>query len=155
MQLSSNKDFNLDRMLHRGEYALQEEQATDAPDRSADGNRNVPGLWGRLGLTVDFTPSDRLVFFGSIIWSMSWFTLFLVGTLYNLLVDVPDSVWLQYWKIHVFIVSIAGAIVTGWFVVGGTLDVRRMLKLLSSREQDITDDGMVYPVVGCSTEVRN
>ena len=53
--------------------------------------------------------------------------------------DVPRI----YWKYFVLIHSIVSVIVIIWFTIGGVIDLKSMLKLLSSMKRDENDDGFL------------
>jgi solute:Na+ symporter, SSS family len=131
--LGKQEVANLDKLLHRGEYAIQEETriADPAPAR---------GL-RLLGMGKEFTIGDRVIYVTGYIWTGLWTLVFIVGTVYNLSHDVADSTWIQFWKIYVYIHVVVCALVVVWFAVGGVKDVREMFRLLAVNQRDDTDDG--------------
>ena len=67
------------------------------------------------------------------------------GTIYNLVVGVPDAVWESVWHIFVWMTIIISAITTVWFTIGGFKDVKHMFFLLRTGTRDSSDDGNVTP----------
>lgn len=126
--------FNIDKLLHRGEYALAE----DRPLAGASGRR-----LRIFGLGPEFTRGDRIIYLANYVWMSIWFVVFTVGTIYNLTHEVPDRAWMTFWKIQLGC-NLGLAIVTViWFTTGGFHDYRRLLQRLRTRERDDQDDGFV------------
>jgi SSS family solute:Na+ symporter len=127
--------FNMDRLLHRGPYAIPGEtvDAGDAPKR----------WWERLGFTREFTGTDRIVTYVTLGWPLVWTVIFVVGTVYNLLADVPDQSWLKYWHGWTWFILACAVLVTIWFTIGGFRDLRDLYRLLRLRRDNPTDDGRV------------
>jgi solute:Na+ symporter, SSS family len=126
--------FNLDKLLHRGEYAITEDQ-------------HVVGKAGRgfriFGMGREFTRGDRIIYSVNYIWMFLWFAVFTVGTIYNLTHEVADGAWMKFWKIQLGC-NISLAVVTVvWFTLGGLRDYRQLLRRLGTRHRDDTDDGFV------------
>ena len=143
VSLIDNKVFNLDKMLHRGIYTIKEDVVEAEDDKTIEHVKPYPVILQRLGLSHEFTRTDKIIFWATIFWSMLWFTIFIVGTIYNLFVDVSDSVWLEYWKIYSWIILIMGALTTLWFTIGGLANIKQMFIDLSRVKRDVQDDGMV------------
>ena len=141
--LTCKEDFNMDRMLHRGAYA----------PASGDGSRLEPTQaaahqrfsWGKLlGFDKEFTRGDKFISGGLFCWSMTWFLVFLIGTLWNLLRPWPVAWWTSYWRIQgVLLPLYIGVLTTAWFTWGGLRDMRRMFRALKTVRRDDRDDGTV------------
>ena len=127
--------FNMDKLLHRGEYAIQGEHAQKV-------KKPPTGLKAILP-SAEFTKSDKFIYYANFTWTLSWFTVFVVGTVYNLAVDVPNSLWATFWAWRIGITLVVGIITTIWFLIGGMQDVRDMFHTLSTVKRDTLDDGMV------------
>ncbi|MCP4644260.1 MAG: sodium:solute symporter [bacterium] len=128
--------FNMDRMLHRGEYAVQ----TDV----VAGTRKPVSLLNRVfGIGEEFSRGDKIIYIATIAWMALWSGVFIIGTIYNLLYDVPVESWAQYWRFYVTLCLILGTCTTAWFVVGGLRDIKEMFRLLRERVQNDADDGTV------------
>ncbi len=128
--------FDLDRMLHRGRYAVAEDIAEGGAQRTS--------LAKLLGITRDFTRSDKVIYYGSIAWMALWAAVFALGTGYHYLVaEIPDAVWESFWRLIIWLALGLGSTITAWFLIGGVRDTKEMFHLLRTRVQDDTDDGRV------------
>jgi SSS family solute:Na+ symporter len=125
----------MDQLLHRGKYAVEDEKQVVA--------KEYKGIFQRLGLTTEFTRSDKVIFFLSLGWMLIWSLVFLIGVAYNLIYDVKDSSWLTFWKIYVVINASAGVLITIWLTVGGMVDIRALFRRLRAIGIDEKDDGSV------------
>jgi len=129
------KDFNMDKLLHRGKYAIEGEM------KIID---QVPAKgWKVLGMGKEFTRGDKFIYIISYAWIFLWTVIFIVGTIYNLTHDVSDATWLIYWKYYVIIYAVVSAVVLVWFTIGGIFDMRAMFRQLATMKRDDTDDGFI------------
>jgi SSS family solute:Na+ symporter len=135
--LTCRKDFNMDQLLHRGKYAIVGEHTYETQD-----NRNF--LQKFLGIDKEFTRSDKILSIGVFSWSMFWFFVFVIGTLWNLIRPWPTSWWSNYWHFQgVILPLIIGIITTVWFTWGGIRDLRRLFHSLKTVKRDALDNGSV------------
>ena len=81
-----------------------------------------------LGKGPEFTRGDRFICRITIVWTLGWWTVFVIGSIYNLLVDVPASSWAAFWRWNIGLSVPLGIVATAWFLVGGLRDFRRMLR---------------------------
>lgn len=74
--LSRRTPYDLDKLLHRGRYAIEGESTvvTKAPGRG----------WRMLGMGREFTRGDRVIYIASYCWTGLCTLVFIVGTIYNL-----------------------------------------------------------------------
>ena len=56
---------------------------------------------------------------------------------------VPNEWWLKLWHFKVYLTLILGVACTIWFLVGGIVDVSRLVKALKESKQNDADDGSV------------
>jgi SSS family solute:Na+ symporter len=146
--LTFTKPFNLERMLYRGKYHVQDEHT-----RSED---PLPrSLWMRvINITDEFSLMDRFLAIGLLVWFGFWLLVFVGVTIYSLLgpVLVPElvsekgfsaEVWAQFWHAWVWINLILGIPITIWLIIGASLDLRKCYARLSTLKRDDTDDGSV------------
>ncbi|HDL07394.1 MAG TPA: sodium:solute symporter, partial [Desulfobacteraceae bacterium] len=135
--VSGGKPYNLDKMLNRGKYAIKEDstEVTSEP---------VKGLAALLGMGKDFNRRDRIIYMGIAIWTATLVAVFVIGTIYNLTVDVEDSWWVTFWKYYLWVFFIFGSVTTVWFTIGGIIDMRKMFDRLKRETIDETDDGRVF-----------
>lgn len=133
--LGPRRVFNLDRLLHRGAFAIAGETSTSIAEART--------FWEKMGLSRDFTGRDRIVTYITLSWPLVWTVIFVAVTWYNLVVDVPAESWLAYWRVWTWFILAAGTIVTIWLTIGGTMDLRKLFRLLRTRVADARDDGRV------------
>jgi SSS family solute:Na+ symporter len=126
---------DLDRLLHRGAFALPSE-AVQPGDLPPVGLR-------ALGMGPEFTRTDRFIYVATYAWIFLWFAVFVVGTLLNVGRDVGDAPWARFWQVFLVSQLVAGVVVLVWFGAGGLRDLRRMLRALRGLERDDLDDGFV------------
>jgi SSS family solute:Na+ symporter len=129
-------DFDMDRMLHRGTYAVKD-------DMTMVSVQSARGLNSLLGISREFTLGDKVIYYATIGWTVLWGAVFILGTAYNLVADVPVSAWARYWQFYVVLSLVLGVVTTAWFTVGGLLDVKQLYTDLRSKVRNDADDGMV------------
>ncbi len=138
--LGPRQVFDMDKMLHRGKYAIKDDVATG--DEPAKTRRTLGSL---IGITPEFTRFERFLSYGTFFWSMGWWCIFLVGTTLALTTDrISDAVWHQFWwwKLVPFS-AVLGTVCTIWIMVGGIRDARRLFHDLRAERVDDNDDGSV------------
>ena len=134
------KPYNLDRMLHRGEYALEGEKEEKVP-------WSIKTVWNKLiGITPEYTLGDRIiawsVFSYNIIYKL--ILAFIVIMIWNKISPWPKEWWGTYFYIVSLVIpSIAGVITTVWFMTGGIIDLRRLFRDLAKRVDNPLDNGQV------------
>jgi SSS family solute:Na+ symporter len=138
--LTSREDFNMDRMLHRGEYASIKPLVGDVP---LVATRRV--TWGKLiGFDENFTLGDKWIAGGIFAWGMLLFFTFVIGTIWNLIAPWPIPVWSAFWHVIGIGIPLLFAIVTGvWFTWGGIRDMRALSRRLKVQRVNDLDDGTV------------
>ena len=136
--LSNRGDFDMDRLLHRGVYEVASEKKFETTSR-----RRV--TWGKLiGIDEHFTLGDKWLAGSLFGWSMLWFGVFVVGTVWNLIMPWPTSVWSYFWFVVGIGIPIAFALITAvWFTWGGVRDMRLFFRRLKEERVDLLDNGMV------------
>lgn len=154
--IGRRKDHDMDRLLHRGKYAVEADLAgvqggapasgdaratLDAPESVAA--RIVSGIKILFGVGRDFTRIDRWICRITYAWVLAWFVVFVIGTVWNLTSEVSDEAWMKYWYIFVTVRIGAAALVIVWFAIGGVRDIRRMFARLRTMDRDHADDGTV------------
>lgn len=126
--------FEMDRLLRRGKYRV--------PDEHIEVTK-APGWLGVLGIDSECTRFDRFLIILTFGWTMFWFVLFVVGTLYCLNYDTTDSQWAVYWLIQVILGLVIGAVTVVWFLVAGFRDLAQMFRDLRLISRNVADDGFV------------
>lgn len=136
--LTTKEDYNMDRMLHRGKYAVAEEKKFETRSE-----KKVS--WGKLiGLDENFTWGDKWLAGGLFGWNMIWFTVFVVGCIWNYFYRWPVAVWSEFWYFVAIGVPIAFSVITAvWFTWGGIIDMREFFRRLKLQKVNALDNGMV------------
>lgn len=130
------KPFDMDRMLHRGEYTVEGEH------REITGTSKKT-IWKILGVGKEFTLGDKAIYLISISWAAVWFVVFVAGTVLNFIFDVPDSVWATYWLMWLLAWGGAGVVITIWYIIGGTRNLIELFRILKTAKRNELDDGTV------------
>lgn len=142
-QASRRRTFDLDRLLHRGRYAVVGE---------FEGTGKVVSRgWRALGITDEFGRRDKFLYVMTWSWNLAWMAVFAIGTIFFLTRRLAaggwsgyDTQWLRFWHTRFWIEIVVSSLVMVWFTIGGVRDVRRMLADLRARQRDDTDDGYVH-----------
>ncbi len=132
--ITCRKSFNMDRLLHRGKFQIEEDVAIRS---------KAPWIERIFGITHEFTLFDKLIYVGVYAWITGWIAVFVVGTAWNVSQDVPSSAWRWWWSIHLKILITAIAVMAVWFGIGSIRDIIRFFKDLRLREVHQEDDGTV------------
>ena len=131
------KVYNLEKMLNRGKYAIKD-------DSTEVTSKPVKGLTAILGIGKDFNRRDKIVYMGMTVWIVVLGGIFVIGTIYNLTVDVKDDLWITFWKYYLWVFFVFGSVVTVWFAIGGLIDMKKMFNRLKGESIDEADDGRVF-----------
>ncbi len=134
--------YNLDKLLHRGEYADEDEKA-----RMAQAAKARISIISRLvGIDHEYTRGDRILAWAAFLYSMVYRLgiAFLGVLLWNMAKPWPKAWWGKYYYITSLIVPMAiGTVSTIWFLWGGIRDGIRLFRDLESRTRDSRDNGLV------------
>lgn len=135
--------YNLERMLHRGAYSIDGVKPVGA--------QGLPWTWRTaiskfLGITPEFTRGDKIltwsVFLYTIIYQIGF--CFLGVLIWNMVSPWPSHWWGNYFFVtSLFVMAVVGIISTVWFLIGGIIDTRRLLRDLATRVDNPLDDGRV------------
>jgi len=136
--LTAKEPFNLERLLHRGEYADPSE-ADAAPETDAP----VPAWQRRLGINGHFTRGDKAIYFLQMGWTAFWLIAFVVGTTISWHIGISATAWLGWWKFVLMLSLAVGLITIVWFLIGGIRDYLELVRLLKREKPDAADDGWV------------
>ena len=134
--LGKRHEHNMDKLLHRGKYAVAE----DATEVTHEERRGLATL---IGLGKDFNRKDKLIFLSITSWTIVWALLFVIGSIYNVLFEVPTESWTNFWHFYVWMIFIVGIATTIWLTAGGIIDIKKMFERLAVRDRDEHDDGWV------------
>jgi len=137
--LTCREDFNLDRILHRGKYAV----AADGPKPQSLRQRLT--IQSILRFDENFTFGDKVISGGIFWWSMGIMLVNIVIAIWSLWVHgLSTNWWANYWLwlaiIAPFVIS---AVTMVWFTIGGLIDLRAFFHALKTMKRDARDDGRV------------
>ena len=135
--LGKRSVFNLDKLLHRGIYRLEDKELDEQLKKSRG--------FAVLGIDSHFTRGDKLIYLGSILWTFGWWGVFLIGTAYGFMSKdgISPNTWSKYWQITVWISMIIGIATVIWFTIGGLTEMKRMFATLLLAKRNDSDDGTV------------
>ena len=132
---SKQAGVDLNKLLYRGKHETEKEKKLI--------QSQVPRGLKAIGITEEFTKSDRRLYYITYTWVIGWFLTFLIGTIYNLNKTVVDDSWIAFWKIYMWINIVVAILVTIWFTYNGFNDLKGMLKELKRKKIDIKDNGFI------------
>ncbi len=139
--LTCRQPHNMDRLLHRGRYAVEPEAAGEGLHAAP---RRVGWFYRIIGIDEHFNRMDRWTTIGIFAWSMFWFAVFLVGTAVYLIHPWSDRAWASYWLVTgIFLPLLVGVATTVWFTIGCWQDLRVFFRRLREEAVDLQDDGTV------------
>lgn len=136
--LTYRQPFNLDQMLHRGQYAAPEEAAMKAliPKKIS--------IRALMGITKDFTTGDLAISWSLFIYRFGWFVAFVSIVAWNIVHPWPANWWVNFSYIgYVFIEFFIGVTVTVWFTWGSIVDLKKLFAKLRVVRRNALDDGTV------------
>jgi len=133
--LTGSKAFDMDRMLHRGRYAIESDEAGELPPRG----------WQALKMNRHFTWDDKVLYILSLVMTLGMTAFFIVVTIMFMVFDVEfsNTFWSGLWWWYVVINFVGGVFITVWLTVGGVIDLRALLADLARAKRDANDDGTV------------
>jgi hypothetical protein len=131
----------MDRMLHRGQYAIVDEKKKVAPP-----------FWQRfhpariIGIDEEYTFWDRVIAFGIFGWIWGLFGISMACLVWNFIHPWTTQSWVNYWFIFGLCLPLTVAVITTvWFTIGGTREIAVFLRSLRTEKRDDRDDGTVGP----------
>ena len=138
--LTCKEPYNLERMLHRGKYAI-------------DGKRVITSVWTwknlynkLIGITPEYTFWDKVIAWAYFVYSVCYRFLgtFFLVFIWNLIDPWPVAWWGWYFLITFLVVpGIMAAVTAVWFSICGTIDLRQMFRDLAARVGTPLDNGRV------------
>jgi SSS family solute:Na+ symporter len=134
--LSPDPKVEMDQLLHRGKYSGQD---PEGPDHIAPPRRGIAAL----GFTPEFTKSDKIVYVLQLAWVSFFFLAFITICIWQLFFKWTDDWWANWWFFNLILTGAAGAITTVWFLICGTIDLKRLFVRLRTIQRDVNDDGTV------------
>lgn len=137
--LTCRRDFDMDRLLHRGPYALQEDaSATQDVKLHARNWKTI-----LLGFDEHFTLGDKILSSSLFGWNMLLLGLFLIVTAICVIHPLSTEWWWGYTQVMLVLAIVINIVTTVWFSIGGTRDLFAMFRRLKAARRDVSDDGFV------------
>lgn len=134
--LTCKEDFNLDKLLHRGPYAVENSKAHSAAEKKT--------LRDIMGITDEFTTLDKTIYIGSYLWIIGFFLLNVLCTAWHFLVaNLSSAFWAGLWKSYLILLGGIMVIAAVWFTIGGLINLKELITKLSRERTDEDDDGFI------------
>ncbi|MEI6914127.1 MAG: sodium:solute symporter [Armatimonadota bacterium] len=128
-------EFNLQKMLYRGQYAKSVLPLHLDEPRS---------IWLKItGITSEFTLADRVLAIILVPWNGLNFIFFVVFSVINKIMPVADSAWANWWHFNILWSLVLSVPIIVWFTIGGVIDIKALFKTLAAAERDASDNGTV------------
>ena len=132
--------FNLEKMLHRGEYA-------DDKSKVITSKWTLRNTFSKLiGITPEYSKGDRVLAYAVFCYTFVYRFLgtFVLVLVLNLLSPWAKRGWSNYYLVTILLVPFCVALIsTFWFMIGGICNLRQLFVDLEARKRDYSDDGRV------------
>lgn len=150
--LTGRVPHNMDKLLHRGPYAVDETTGLPLPE-----SQKRDSIWRTLlGLDSDFSRADKRQSMLLFAWSAAWFVAFVIITSWNIISPWPTGWWVNWTlAVTVFIAFAVSGVTTIWFTWGGVRDLRRLFVRLRAMAANRADDGTVFTPAEAVEERRH
>jgi SSS family solute:Na+ symporter len=140
--LTCREPHDMDRLLHRGKYAVEPEAGHEP--LAARPVKARFHLYNIIGIDEHFTGRDRWVAIGIFFWSLMWAAVTAIGSLWNLLHPWSSETWANFWIVTNIYLNFTIAIATTiWFTVGCWRDLMVLFQRLRTERINPNDDGTV------------
>ena len=138
---SKGPAFDLDRMLHRGKYAIEDQikNVGELPKKTS----LIFRLKNMLGINEGLTLHDKVIYGVAIGYHSIMFGIFLFMTLFAIFVNLPDKSWANFFRYFLATQLLTSFIVAVWLTLGGFRDLKKMFVKLRTKERNDWDDGTV------------
>ncbi|MHB9071510.1 MAG: sodium:solute symporter family protein [Sedimentisphaerales bacterium] len=129
-------DFDMDKLLHRGRYAVLDDQIAQPKHRQGRLKRF-------LGISDEFTFGDKLICAVSVFLGMFNMSAFLIGTILYIIFGGTEDTWIKWWKFQIGFILVMSAITVAWLLWGGIRDFKQLFVDLDHAKRNRLDDGTV------------
>lgn len=143
-RLSCKKPFNLEKMLHRGIYAVADDSSTVTKSSRPESifKRIINKL---VGINNEYSKGDKILAWSVLCWSMTSFIAFIIQLICNTVFGRWNErtwyLWFERYTLPLYLLY--GAVTTVWFTWGSIRDLFRLFKTLANRKIDDSDNGSV------------
>lgn len=131
-----DKNLDFDKLFHRGKYAITDEKPK--PTSSIKSK-----IFEKFGVSSEFTVSDKIICFASILLTVFWVIIFIIGCVVNSRYKIPIKIWGKWWAFYFVVNFLISAFVAVWFLIGGVRDFKDLIRSLTHKRRDSLDDGYV------------
>ena len=132
------KLFNLDKMLHRNQYA-------DAAEAPVAGTQKRSIFSKLVGITPEYSKGDKMLAWSVFGWTMLGLFIFVLqfgcNTFLGRWSETTWFAWFKYYRLPLDLLY--GTVTTVWFSWGGIKDLLQLFKNLGKTKSDAVDNGMV------------
>lgn len=136
------KKVDMDRLLHRGIYAIKEEEG-EIRSRVKD-EKPVVFFWRLIGVNShEFSKMDKVLFLYSVLYAIWGLGSFLFLVYLAMTGQMNEQRWLIWWRIVIFVMFGMAVVGLVWISIGGLLDLKKMYYKLRTVKRDELDDGRV------------
>ncbi|WOO39621.1 sodium:solute symporter family protein [Rubellicoccus peritrichatus] len=135
--------FDLERMLHRGKYAVSTDQIQGVTSSPSEGSALAVWLNRRLGINADFNRTDRMMYYATALLCVIMLITFFGLIVWNFTIRPSENEWLGFWLIFIYVSLAIASISTLWILIGGVSNLRDLLYDLKHMARDDSDDGFV------------
>ena len=134
-------NINMDKILHRGEYAIKEEEEELAKKTE---QKEISTLWRFIGVNNhEFSRVDRGLFIYVFLWAVFKMGAFLLLCFLKSIGKIGTAGWFLSFQIWIIAELITAFIGVFWITIGGFFDLGKMYKRLAAVVRDEKDDGSV------------
>ena len=140
--IDNQKPVDMDKLLHRGEYAIESEEEVLRARGATD--RPIGFLWKLIGVNShEFSNSDKGVFLCLFLTNLWFFGINVTLLVLGWLGRMTQGSWLSWHKFLFWIHVTLAVIFLVWVSIGGLFDLKRLYDRLRTIKRDPTDDGRV------------
>lgn len=127
--------FNMERMLHRGKYAIEGEHGVESALPPVGIKALIP--------SGEFSRLDKVLYWGLTAWMLFFFSTFLVVTAYHFIIGTSEGFWVTFWSGWTRLTIFLSVATTLWLAIGGSRDLKDLFKTLKTAKRNVLDDGRV------------
>lgn len=152
-KLTCRKDFNLDKMLHRGKYNMEHFVDNDSAVIAVEEKSPKKKFHWRslVGITAEYSRGDKILAWAVFGWTMFNISMLLVQLVLNLGFGIwSEETWFKFWCYYTLpLALLVGIVTTIWFTWGSCRDLFRLFRSMrnnykqNSQEQPDADNGFV------------
>jgi solute:Na+ symporter, SSS family len=133
--LGRDPQINTDKLFHKGIYEVLGKEKT-IPEGLP------PKPWQVLaGMGKDFNFRDRVIYCGITGWTFLWIVIFFAGMIVPGFYPLSEKFWSTFWQYYVWMGFAIGCFTTIWFLIGGIIDLQKLIVRLRNIVTDQSDDG--------------